>query len=229
MNKEQSVPRRTIEGGRVAYATREGEVSRTDRRTARTRRSLFAALEGLSSSLPLDELSVARVAEAADINRVTFYAHYRNLDELLDAAFDAVVGEASASMAEMFVDAEGLDEVAKNVRAYAEALLRHQGFLSWVYDSSSKDRLVARLGEALRSMFSRRIEAAGPACSARRSELFTRYAAGGLASLILGLIAEGPTAADIDELASFLPAVWLPSTYAVLGIGSRDESARGSD
>ena len=74
-------------------------------------------------------------------------------------------------------------------------------------------------------MFSRRIAAAAPRCSVRRRELFTRYTAGGLASLILGLLAQGPAATDVEELVSFLPEVWLPSTYVVLGISPESDAS----
>jgi AcrR family transcriptional regulator len=205
----------------VAYATRKGGTSRIDRRRARTERSIFAALESLSSYLPLDELSVARIAEAADINRVTFYAHFRNLDDLLDAALKAAFDEAAASMADSFIDETALEAVGENVRAYAAAILRHRAFLRWVYDSSSRDRLAALLGEGFRSALERRIGAVVSTCSARRRGLFAQYTSGGLASLVLGFLAGESAPSDVDELADFLPKAWLPSAYMVLGIGDR--------
>jgi AcrR family transcriptional regulator len=225
MGKTEKAAIEPLQPTSVAYATRDNELSRVDRRTARTRRSIFAALEGLSSSVPLAELSVARVAEAADINRVTFYAHFRNLDDLLDAALLSIFDEAESAMAGMFVDDEAFEEVGNNVRTYAATLVRHKEFLRWVGVGSSSARLIAHLGEAFRIMIDRRIDAARPACASRRRELFSRYMAGGLANLVLGLLSEDPSPSDIDEIASFLPEIWLPSSYIVLGIGPKGDAS----
>lgn len=47
----------------------------------------------LAAERDLDALSIADVAERAQMNRATFYAHYRNLDELLEVA---LMGELEA-------------------------------------------------------------------------------------------------------------------------------------
>lgn len=58
----------------------------SDPRVVRTRRILHEALLELVNERDLDTLSIADVAERAQVNRATFYAHYRSLDELLDVA-----------------------------------------------------------------------------------------------------------------------------------------------
>lgn len=57
-----------------------------DPRVLRTRRILHETILELANERDLDTLSIADVAELAQMNRATFYAHYRSLDELLEVA-----------------------------------------------------------------------------------------------------------------------------------------------
>jgi AcrR family transcriptional regulator len=54
-----------------------------DRRTLRTRQALHQALLRLSVERGYDQVSVADIADAANVGRSTFYAHYTDKDDLL--------------------------------------------------------------------------------------------------------------------------------------------------
>lgn len=54
-----------------------------DRRALRTRQSLHQALIGLIGERDYDEISVMDIAEAANVGRSTFYAHFTDKDDLL--------------------------------------------------------------------------------------------------------------------------------------------------
>lgn len=69
-----------------------------DPRIARTRRSLQTALLELAREHPLDDLTIADIAERAGVNRSSFYQHYPDKETLLADALDAVVEEAGASL-----------------------------------------------------------------------------------------------------------------------------------
>jgi len=59
-----------------------------DRRVLRTQKNLKDALLALLEQKELRELSITEVTKKAKCNRVTFYAHYKDLNELLSAIFD---------------------------------------------------------------------------------------------------------------------------------------------
>ncbi|RRJ85743.1 TetR/AcrR family transcriptional regulator [Gulosibacter macacae] len=61
----------------------------TDPRIERTKESLRAAVLRLAAERPLSEISVSELTSAADVNRATFYSHFRNLDEVLTEALCA--------------------------------------------------------------------------------------------------------------------------------------------
>ncbi len=53
-----------------------------DKRIIRSRKALLCALPFILAEKPLERVTVREVAEAAGINRKTFYAHYSTPDEL---------------------------------------------------------------------------------------------------------------------------------------------------
>ncbi|MEJ5868522.1 TetR/AcrR family transcriptional regulator [Pseudokineococcus sp. 5B2Z-1] len=65
-----------------------------DPRVARTRQGLQEALLALARERPLDEITVADVAERAGVNRSTYYQHYGDKDTLLADALDAATAAA---------------------------------------------------------------------------------------------------------------------------------------
>lgn len=68
--------------------------SSQDRRILRTQKKLKAALiHLLKEGHDLRSLSVTEVAQQATCNRVTFYSHYKDLDDLLYTIFDDYLTE----------------------------------------------------------------------------------------------------------------------------------------
>src|SRR5438128_5403918 len=55
---------------------------KADRRTNRTRRSLSSALVELVEEKRFDEITVQNVIDRADVGRSTFYAHFRDKEDL---------------------------------------------------------------------------------------------------------------------------------------------------
>src|SRR5215207_3360442 len=55
-----------------------------DRRVQKTRALLHGALVSLVHEKPYDDIVVKEILTRADIGRSTFYAHYRDKDELLE-------------------------------------------------------------------------------------------------------------------------------------------------
>jgi AcrR family transcriptional regulator len=67
-----------------------------DRRTRRTKRALQTALLNLAEERDLESITVREITDLADINRATFYQHYRDKDDLVSNAFDALFDEVTA-------------------------------------------------------------------------------------------------------------------------------------
>lgn len=59
------------------------EELKESRKTRYTRRAIKEAFNELLRKKPLNEITVKELAETADINRSTFYAHYETIDQLV--------------------------------------------------------------------------------------------------------------------------------------------------
>ncbi|MBP2327099.1 AcrR family transcriptional regulator [Kibdelosporangium banguiense] len=73
--------------------TKSGSAPSGDRRVRRTRSALQRALIDLVDERDLSQISVADVVEAAEVNRSTFYDHYRDVHELAEAACTSMIDD----------------------------------------------------------------------------------------------------------------------------------------
>lgn len=60
-------------------------MAKPDRRWQRTERSIMEAFGDMLEQQPLDKVSVTALSQAADINKATFYLHYRDVYDLAAA------------------------------------------------------------------------------------------------------------------------------------------------
>lgn len=67
-----------------------------DRRVRKTKKQLRMALTTLLLKKDLDAITVRDVAELADVNRGTFYAHYKDVEELLHQLENELMNELVA-------------------------------------------------------------------------------------------------------------------------------------
>lgn len=67
-----------------------------DRRVRKTKKQLRMALTTLLLKKDLDAITVRDVAELADVNRGTFYAHYKDVEELLHQLENELMNELIA-------------------------------------------------------------------------------------------------------------------------------------
>ena len=67
----------------VTVPVQSPDEEKVDRRVKKTRRQLRAALTTLLLEKSFDAISVREISELADVNRGTFYTHYRDTTDLL--------------------------------------------------------------------------------------------------------------------------------------------------
>ena len=70
-------------------------MNREDRRTRRTQKALRESLAALMLEKELGRISVRELADAADVHRATFYAHYKDIYDLYEQLENAVLEEFS--------------------------------------------------------------------------------------------------------------------------------------
>lgn len=127
-------------------------MANTDLRYRRTERNLLEAFGTALRTRPLEKISVTSLAVAADINKATFYLHYRDIYDLAEAYVK--------NLAETQVAAMGyLPDYFDNPRRFAarlvndfeahkeEALALGRNNLMHVYLDAFADSLHERLNE----------------------------------------------------------------------------------
>jgi AcrR family transcriptional regulator len=199
-----------------------------DRRQVRTRKAILEALLEFMPTHELDTLTVSQVAERADINRVTFYAHFKDMDALVDSAAMRVVEEAGRAMADPYVDAAAHAAVEANIREFVNAAERGRPLFRWIGNSSRRGRLHDLVFRAMRDIAFSRAAALGWA-GGETAELCLEYVSAGCARVLMDFLmsAEEPGPERKGAFLAILPRLWLPSIYGALGIGEGPLPAPG--
>jgi AcrR family transcriptional regulator len=82
----------------MATTNKSGSAPTGDRRVRRTQATLQRALIGLVQEQELSQISVADVADRADVSRSTFYDHYRDVHELAEVACTSMLDDMFKSV-----------------------------------------------------------------------------------------------------------------------------------
>lgn len=128
--------------------TGEPKPEREDRRVRKTRRQLSEALTGLLREKKISEITVKELAQRADVNRGTFYSHYRDIYDMLERIENELLEELSAVM-----DAYGTAELRGGLRPIMGDVFRfirkNAGICAALLESRTDDRFFQRLRELI--------------------------------------------------------------------------------
>jgi AcrR family transcriptional regulator len=172
----------------------------TDRRVRRTRELLRTALLALIRERGYYRITVQDILDRADVGRSTFYAHYRDKQDLLESGFDdiraALAAEARSSKAPAASEVEFLQPllaVFQHVEAYRETwgpLTRKGG--ADVIAGLLRRHVADLVGQHLRSQF--------PWSDPTRLDAATTYLVGACMGLLIGWLDNETSSATAEEL-----------------------------
>lgn len=130
----------------------EIEKTKVDPRVLRTRQLLKSALVELLEEMEPDKITVNRIATRATINRVTFYLHYRDIQDMMDKMAEEMVVEIEAAMTRKVAEKKtGSDDVI------LLGLLEHIAANARFYKVIIGSRGVPIFHERLRDIFVKKI------------------------------------------------------------------------
>ena len=113
---------------------------RSDRRTRYTQMVLKKSLIEWMEQKPLAKITIKELCERADINRCTFYAHYRDQYDLLQQIEDEIISEIRerlsafdfrADIGEAFQVVEQIFQYIADNRDFCSLLLSEKGDFSF--------------------------------------------------------------------------------------------------
>lgn len=106
-------------------------MEKEDRRVARTRRLLKAALIELIDEQPYEQITIRDITDRADIGYATFFRHYDGVDDLMLEIFTGIIEELESlpdKHGEDYFEQEGyllFEHVSKNRSLYRGILDSH--------------------------------------------------------------------------------------------------------
>lgn len=172
------------------------DFSRPDRRSARTRAALLKAFQELLLEQGHEAMTVAQVADRANVGRSTLYEHFRTRDDLLRASlrlpFELLAGSAGPGC-----DQQGLAGLLRHFRS-------HAGVARVLLAQPLRSRIARVLAELLAARV-----AARPAARAIPTQLWASALAEGQLALI-GEWLKGYPEVEAGEVAAALVALARP-------------------
>jgi AcrR family transcriptional regulator len=176
------------------------------------------ALIDLVAERGYDAISVADIADRADINRATFYLHYGDKEELLVESMEAVFNELAERL--KLPDMKHLAELS--FRDYPQALLfQHVGENAAFYRAMLGPRGVpvfaARARQYIAEASLKRMRRLPPHQARISHEAVAQFSAGALLSLMTWWVERG-CPESVDEMAAMYLQLVIPGVYRSLGI-----------
>ena len=97
----------------------------TDRRVVRTRAAIEQAFIDLLETTEYGKITISAIAQAAGINRKTFYLHYSSIDELLDQTVENLANRVVDSISNSFDWEDAQAALPALTRAILEEFSKH--------------------------------------------------------------------------------------------------------
>ena len=153
----------------------------TDKRVIRTKKAIRNSLFTLMETKSLDEISISELTSAANVNRRTFYTHYRNLTDILDE-IEAELVQALTAM----LDGINYNDYSNSVKAL---FINFNHLVSSEFDTyfhllkmDSRGILTSRLRNAIK-VSSETLFASLPVKSQKNYNYVAAFMAGGFLAL----------------------------------------------
>jgi len=130
---------------------------KTDRRTVRSRDAIQEACLQLMEESGFERLTVQLIADRADVNRTTLYAHYSDKYDLVDRMIDAKLEALVATIKPAFLNADYLayreEEPHPALVLLFEFVSAHERFFRLMFGEKGvpgfKERMMRVVGEQL--------------------------------------------------------------------------------
>ena len=157
-----------------------------DRRVLRTRKLLWEALIALIEEKDYSEITIQDIADRANVNRVTFYLHYRDKQDLLVKSVEVIFEELAAKTTPLTGDAFRLDVAPQGMTLVYRHIAGNARFYRKLLSENGIPMLVDRLRKFLAELTMQRFQLAMP--PGRKGpiplEVVAEYAAGSIIGLI---------------------------------------------
>lgn len=131
--------------------SRDFDVPCIDRRVRRTRRAIHSAFRALVARDGFRNITVSALAREANIDRKTFYLHYRGLDDLMAEEIRQIADQVAAALMPVSKGSAMAVNLRETLERVADLFLADREFFRSVFAEAPLDRVVEALVPAIRS------------------------------------------------------------------------------
>lgn len=131
--------------------SRDFDVPCTDRRVRRTRYAIHSAFRALVARDGFRNITVSALAREANIDRKTFYLHYRGLDDLMAEEIRQIADQVAAALMPVSKGSAMAVNLRETLERVADLFLADREFFRSVFAEEPLDRVVEALVPAIRS------------------------------------------------------------------------------
>lgn len=198
--------------------TPQSSRSPTDPRSARTRaRIREAVLDAARAGDGLGKLTVAELCRRADVHRVTFYGHFRTLDEAIAAALTTLVDDLGTIGADEIAAADSPAALSAVYRRaldqQVQELARHREVYRRLFRAEVAHHFTGPLTDSLRRRAQLAIDAfseAGIEVPGARDGIAAGYLSAGIAAAFAAFVAseDSDLGAASRRISAQLPRWW---------------------
>lgn len=179
-----------------------------NRSSRRTQRFIRQAFLELASKRPLQSITVAEVAELADVSRATFYLYYHDLLELRDIIADDFADGFDREVGSRVVEGNPPDNSFALLEAGLEYLKENQDVLNVLLGPNGDVAFVRRLEFITRRYCLAGFESNFSGLGERELALYSDYVISGCVGSMRQWLARGCTETP-EQMSRFLGAVIL--------------------
>ena len=112
-----------------------------------TKRALASALRELMDEVPFDKIQVAHICERCDMNRKSFYYHFKDKYDLLNWIFDTEI----ISFAQRLTAAQEFDQRVEEIREVCNYFYENRNFYRKALKVEGQKFLFRTLSRVLRT------------------------------------------------------------------------------
>ncbi len=186
-----------------------------DRRVARTRQLLEAALLSLIKEKEFEAISVQEIIDRANVGRATFYTHYDNKEDLLESGFDGLLTTLRERQREARSHGAPIGE---RLFAFSHHLLAHADEHRQIFPAMVSKRGGALIQHLLRNLLVKVVredvrEAAHGVVRPVPEEAIVQFIAGGLFGLMMWWLG-GKKKLSVDEVEALFRKLAVPALKA---------------
>ena len=131
--------------------SRDFDVPCIDRRVRRTRYAIHSAFRALVARDGFRNITVSALAREANIDRKTFYLHYRGLDDLMAEEIRQIADQVAAALMPVSKGSAMAVNLRETLERVADLFLADREFFRSVFAEAPLDRVVEALVPAIRS------------------------------------------------------------------------------